>query len=101
MLRASRSSGGSVARSARECHYGGALLPETLTRCASYAFFIPNRLQVQVLDALEIKNPLRSRNGFLVVDYTIEISNLDLVKDMAEVVEYLSNADHQIYQEMV
>ena len=34
-----------------------ALLPETPTRYARNAFFIPSRLQELVLDALEIKNP--------------------------------------------
>ena len=72
-----------------ECHSGVALLPESLTRCASYAFFIPNRLQVQVLDALEIKNPLRSRNGFLVVAGSGEISNLDMLRDLMIIVEFL------------
>jgi len=46
-------------------------------------------LQKQAFDALEIKNPLRIRNGFLVVDKVIEplarrsqISNLELLKDL-------------------
>ncbi len=34
------------------------------------------------------KNPLRSRNGFMVVDYVSEISNLDLMGDILT----LSNA---------
>ena len=51
----------------REYHFGDALLPETRTRFARIVFFIPFRLQEQVLDAPEIKNPVRFRTGFLVV----------------------------------
>jgi len=31
-----------------------------------------------------------SYTGLLVVDYMIEISNLDLVRDLAEITDYLS-----------
>ena len=60
------SSGGSVARlSASRVPFWEALLPETRTRYARNAFFIPSRLQEQVLDALEIKNPVHFRTpGF-------------------------------------
>jgi hypothetical protein len=56
------------------------------TRCARYVFFIPCRLQEQVLDALAIKNPANFFAGLLVVDKVIEISNLEMFKDIEEII---------------
>ena len=49
--------------------------------------FYSLRLQKQAFDAPGNKKPgALSYTGLLVVDYTIEISNLELVKDLKEVV---------------
>jgi hypothetical protein len=76
-------------RRTHECHFGGTLLPETRTRSARVGLFIPNRLQEQVLDAPGNKKPGAFCAGLLVVDYTIEISNLELVRGLMEVIDYM------------
>ena len=52
-------------------------------------FFIFEPLQKQAFDGLSIKNPGALRQGFFFVDKRFEISNLDLVKDIADMRETL------------
>jgi hypothetical protein len=73
-----------------------ALLPETLTRSARIGFFLTLGLHEQAPDAKAIKNPVRFRTGFLVVDYMSEISNLDLVRDIYKIIELLSDKIWQV-----
>ena len=53
-------------------------------------FFLSLGLHEQAPDARVIKNPLRSRTWFLVVGYTFEISNLDLLKDLKNVIDCIA-----------
>jgi hypothetical protein len=69
--------------------FWGALLPETRTRCARVGLFLTLSLQEQAPDSRAIKNPLRSRNGFLVVDKVSEISNLELLRDLEILINFL------------
>jgi hypothetical protein len=64
-----------------------ALLPETLTRSARIGFFLTLGLHEQAPDAKAIKNPVRFRTGFLVVDCMNQISNLKLVRDLKEIID--------------
>jgi hypothetical protein len=40
------------------------------------------------------KNPLRSRNGFMVVDKVIEISNLGLLRDVVKMLDLVESEGH-------
>ena len=54
---------------------------------------------MQAFNAQEIKNPVRFRTGFLVVDKVIEISNLELVKDIHEIYYLFENIVIPLLQE--
>ena len=51
---------------------------------------VSSPLKEQAPDALEIKNPVRFRTGFLVVAGIDEISNFELLLDTKEIVGFLS-----------
>ena len=67
-----------------ECHFGDALLSETRIRSARVGLFLTLGLHEQAPDARAIKNPLRSRNGFLLVDPAVPISN-HFYKNLTEI----------------
>ncbi len=68
----------------------GALLLESLTHSARIGLFLTHGLHEQAPDARAIKNPVLKRTGLLVVDKRFEISNLNLLRDLVMVVEFLS-----------
>ena len=71
----------------------GALLPESLTHSARIGLFLTHGLHEQAPDAREIKNPVLKRTGLLVVDYTIEISNLELIQDTIKMFAFINDSE--------
>jgi len=71
--------------------YEGSVVRPMASRVHKGCFTKRNLESLRSLSAFLLhKKTLHFRARFLLVDYTFEISNLDLVKDIAEVVEYLN-----------